>query len=227
MSILSQNRVLVLNKLWVALRVITVRQAIELLTNQNGTKAKIIDATNDFATFTWEDWADIRPSKDDEIIRGVKRDYKVPSIIMVTNYSKLPSYSTNFSRSNIYRRDNCVCQYCGEKLSTENCTIDHVTPKSQGGKTDWLNCVIACVKCNSQKANRLPEDAVRGRKQQDYDPIRCPEGWKGSSPMKLRKKPEKPKAPLWRGDRKAIPNDWKSFISEAYWSVTLDNDIED
>jgi 5-methylcytosine-specific restriction endonuclease McrA len=224
MSVLSQHRVLVLNKAWAILRVVTVRQAIEMLANQESVKARVIDPSQDFATFTWDDWSAIRPTAGDDVIRGVGADFKIPNVIMVTGYDKLPYSSTNFSRRNIYRRDNNTCQYCGEKLPTEELTIEHINPRSRGGQTTWLNCVLACVKCNSQKANRLPEEAYRGRGQPNYDPVTCPTGWKGSSPMKLRKKPERPKLIVWRGDRKTMPKDWSHFVSEAYWSVELENE---
>lgn len=225
MSVLSQHRVLVLNKAWAILRVITVRQAIELLAHSEQVRARIIDPSQDFATFTWADWSAIRPAKGEDVIRGVGQDFKIPNVIMVTNYDKQPYASTNFSRRNIYRRDNNTCQYCGEKLPTEELTIEHIVPKSRGGKTTWDNCVLACVKCNTQKANRLPEEAVRGKGQPVYDPINAPHGWKGPSPMKLRKKPERPKLIVWRGDRKTMPKDWHHFVSTAYWETTLENDI--
>ncbi len=59
------------------------------------------------------------------------------------------------SRTAVLRRDNYRCAYCGQT----GMTLDHIVPKSRGGRTTWTNCVAACAPCNSRKANRTPEEA--------------------------------------------------------------------
>lgn len=64
-----------------------------------------------------------------------------------------------YSKENIILRDNGTCQYCGKKCQGNNATIDHVFPESRGGETSFLNCVLACEQCNSNKRNKTPEEA--------------------------------------------------------------------
>lgn len=64
-----------------------------------------------------------------------------------------------FSKKNIFLRDNFECQYCSIVCQGRNATIDHILPKSCGGKTDYLNCVVACKKCNFRKDNKTPTEA--------------------------------------------------------------------
>lgn len=78
----------------------------------------------------------------------------LPSIIMYNNYHKSPSRA-KFNRKNLYIRDNYRCQYCGEKFASSELTIDHVIPKSHGGKLTWKNSVAACKKCNFLKGDKL------------------------------------------------------------------------
>ena len=63
-----------------------------------------------------------------------------------------------FSRHDLYIRDHGLCQYCEKKVSRDESTIDHVLPRSKGGLTTWENCVLACSKCNTKKANKLLAD---------------------------------------------------------------------
>ncbi|NDH48809.1 MAG: HNH endonuclease [Acidimicrobiia bacterium] len=70
-----------------------------------------------------------------------------------------PRREIRFSRRNVYLRDANTCQYCGRQFRDEELNLDHVVPRDIGGKTNWENIVTACVRCNSRKANRLPEQA--------------------------------------------------------------------
>ena len=71
----------------------------------------------------------------------------------------MPAAAVTFSRRNIFKRDRYVCQYCGSQPGSEELTIDHVVPRSQGGVSSWTNCVLACMTCNKRKADRTPEQA--------------------------------------------------------------------
>lgn len=64
-----------------------------------------------------------------------------------------------FSIKSVYRRDHYLCQYCGDTLTSANVSVDHVLPKSRGGKSIWENCVTACKPCNGYKGDKLPEEA--------------------------------------------------------------------
>ena len=81
---------------------------------------------------------------------------RVPEVVALAGYDRLPEAAVAFSRRNIFKRDHYTCQYCGVQPGTEELTIDHVIPRSQGGTSTWENCVLACVACNKQKADRTP-----------------------------------------------------------------------
>jgi 5-methylcytosine-specific restriction endonuclease McrA len=95
----------------------------------------------------------------DIIWHSPKDEFKIPSIIRLTNYIQVPSRSYKLSKRNVFIRDNHTCQYCGKVFSVYSLTVDHVMPRSRGGKTSWENLVAACKKCNNRKDNRTPEEA--------------------------------------------------------------------
>ena len=136
---------------------------------------------------------------DDWEVHSQKLTLKVPALAVTTDYHAFKR-GVRFSRSNLYLRDLFQCQYCGEQPGTEELSIDHVTPRSHGGLTTWENCVLACVKCNTKKANRTPEQAN----------------------MKLLKVPRKPRINILRCDFKV--KDWETFLGASYWLVELEND---
>lgn len=84
-------------------------------------------------------------------------------IVRMVYRNKVP-----FSKRNIYVRDKNRCVYCD--IKSKNLTIDHVIPKSRGGKTTWNNCVASCKKCNATKANRTPREAKMSIKRMPYQP---------------------------------------------------------
>lgn len=81
----------------------------------------------------------------------------IPTIIKMRYYVAVPYKELPFNKKNIYTRDNYTCQYCGKQ--TETLTLDHVFPKSRGGKYTWENIVACCPECNQKKADRTPEEA--------------------------------------------------------------------
>jgi 5-methylcytosine-specific restriction endonuclease McrA len=134
-------------------------------------------------------------------IHTVRFAIAVPRIIRLLGYDKLPRQDVKFNRRNIYARDSNRCQYCGKKFSTTELSLDHVLPKSQGGKTTWDNIVCCCVKCNVKKGGRTPEQAH----------------------MHLIVKPTKPKRSPVINIRLADErySSWKQFLDNAYWTVEL------
>lgn len=85
-----------------------------------------------------------------------KESFKRPIVIQLNKYIVMPYKKLNLSKTNIFRRDNYTCVYCGSKT---NLTLDHITPKSFGGKNTWENLVTACFPCNHRKGARTPEQA--------------------------------------------------------------------
>lgn len=207
MSILQKRKCLVLNKNWRPISTVTLEDAITKVfsTYKDGTpKAKIIEPES-YQTYTWEDWSKIRPSDDEERISAASMSFKIPEIILLSRYEKLPYPKVHFSRRTLYKRDNLQCQYCGVKPGSEELTIDHVIPRSKGGLTVWENCVLACVPCNRKKADKTV----------------------AQSGMKLLREPKKPDMNLYRFSTYKPVKSWGQFIDLSYWSVQLDNDIED
>lgn len=86
-------------------------------------------------------------------------EFNVPAVIRLRNHANVGPMKIRFSRANIYSRDKKVCQYCGNKFKPQELTLDHVIPKSVGGKTTWTNIVTSCKDCNTVKANRTPQQA--------------------------------------------------------------------
>lgn len=95
----------------------------------------------------------------DVVWRSPKAEFKIPSIIRLTNYINVPTRAYKLSKRNIFIRDNFQCQYCMKHFSQFSLTVDHVLPVSRGGKTTWENLVAACKRCNNRKDNKTPEEA--------------------------------------------------------------------
>lgn len=83
----------------------------------------------------------------------------VPSVIRLLEYRRIPRQTRALSRKNILLRDRFTCQYCGHVFSASELTLDHVMPRSRGGKSSWENLVTSCRRCNNHKGDRLPDEA--------------------------------------------------------------------
>jgi 5-methylcytosine-specific restriction endonuclease McrA len=224
-SIAFENRrVLVLNKNWFPIGIESLRDAILKLFSchhDGHPKARIIDP-QDYQTFTWADWAKLRPEDESNIISSVKQSFKVPTVIQLCRYDKMPHQQVRFSRRSLFRRDDYRCQYCGCRPGTAELTVDHIIPRSAGGLTTWDNCVSACVQCNTQKSNRRPEEAFKYDLSSERQKL-----WRGPTPMKLLSKPKKPRLMLGKKDKEIYLTDWSHFMSEVYFEVELDNDMKE
>lgn len=129
-------------------------------------KARVLDSET-WQMYPWEDpdnkgmgWIDMEPKEGEAVIRaGCGRRIRAPEIIVVANYQQIPKNQLNFNRKNLFRRDNDTCQYCGIKPGVSQLSVEHVIPKSRGGKNNWENCVVACFDCNQKKKDRTPEEA--------------------------------------------------------------------
>lgn len=95
----------------------------------------------------------------DREVRSVSLVVKVPAVVRLLRYISLGKRRPPLTRTNLLARDHYQCQYCGTGLHSNESTIDHVLPRSQGGTTTWLNVVIACHGCNRKKGGRTPQQA--------------------------------------------------------------------
>lgn len=102
--------------------------------------------------------------KDDFIAGANGKRYQIPAVVKTNRYFKFHHQTVNFSRKNLFIRDNYTCQYCHSQKDINHLTYDHVIPKSiwdrkHGSPTCWTNIVTACVACNRKKANKTPQQA--------------------------------------------------------------------
>lgn len=100
-------------------------------------------------------------------LRSVSREFRYPSIIRLNRFVNLPFKRVALSRVNIYKRDGQACVYCGHK---DNLTLDHVLPRSRGGRDSWDNLVTACQRCNTEKGDRTPEEAEMVMRHKPFRP---------------------------------------------------------
>ena len=203
-SALDAN-VLVLNKLYLPIHIVPARRAFALLCRE---VAEVVCLEDDrFETFDFESWCELSalrdefPADDHDYVRTVNFEIRVPKIVRLLVYDRLPERAVKFNRRNVYARDESRCQYCGKRFPTSELTLDHVVPRSRGGHSTWHNLVCCCVACNARKGGRLPQE----------------------SGLKLIRKPYKPRrSPLIRLTiRDEKYRSWRHFVDEAYWSVEL------
>ena len=91
------------------------------------------------------------------VVQSVSRAYPAPSIIRLDQMIKRPRPTVKLTKPEIFRRDNYICQYCGQKV--DRLTIDHVTPRHLGGLHVWENLVTACSSCNHKKGGKTTKQA--------------------------------------------------------------------
>jgi len=197
--------VLVLNKHYMAIRIIGARRAFSLLFRD---LAEVVSIEQDsYSNFDFESWCEVSQFKRNfepdghDWVSTVNFHIAVPRIIRLLFYDRLPRTEVKFNRRNIFARDKNHCQFCGKRYPTTELSLDHIIPKSMGGKSVWENVVCACTKCNVKKGGQTPRQAG----------------------MTLIQKPVRPKRnPLVHvhlGHKRY--SSWKQFLDNAYWSVEL------
>ncbi len=203
-AVLLNRKCLVLNKNWSAIGAIPVEDAICKVFstyNDGSPKARIIEPES-FQTFTWADWSRLKPQEGEDCFSASQTYFRIPEIILLSKYEKLPRPKAHFSRRTLYKRDKMQCQYCGCKPGSEELTVDHVNPRCLGGGTTWENCVLCCVACNRKKADKTLAQCK----------------------MKLLKEPKKPDMSMFKFETLKPVKSWQAFLGQAYWNVELEND---
>lgn len=201
--------VLVLNRGFSAISVVTVMDAISSVYTD-----KSIFVDQDYIQYQWSEWAQVKKvdieiakSDPDNHIQMGTYGIKLPQVMLLKSYSKIPQQAVRLTRRNIYIRDGGRCQYTGKRLKTSEITLDHVVPRCKGGKNTWQNLVIASLSANTKKGGMTPQQAK----------------------MKLLKTPCAPKwDPIYITGIRNCPQSWKNFIStknwdECYWDVELED----
>ena len=200
MSALLEERVLVLNRYWQAVNVCSVRRAFALL--YTGRAQVVCDDDGTFSTFGFQQWRDYSSRNPaDDAVRTVSFRVRIPRVILLLFFDRVPRKEVKFTRTNVFQRDGNVCQYCGQRFDRKDLTLDHVVPRDRGGHTAWTNVVSSCVPCNSQKRNRTPREAG----------------------MELIRPPRRPR---WRpfvqvSIRRPTERAWNKLLDPSFWSVEL------
>jgi 5-methylcytosine-specific restriction endonuclease McrA len=215
-----RHPVLVLDALRQAVYSVALPRALQLVYNE---RADFIDEYDQARSFDqWvDDWQaakDLCIASEKEVIKLGRGEMPVPHVIALRHYNHMATCSrldgkngklpARFSRLNLFIRDRNKCQYCGaSEEDGADLNIDHVVPRSKGGRTEWTNIVLSCISCNNKKQDKTLEQ----------------------SGMKLARKPYVPTSAEIRNNRRArkihapteIPQQWERFLSRLYWNVEL------
>lgn len=204
MSVLSLQ-VLSLNKNFQPLGFVSLKNAIESVFTE---RAEIIEKEDNgylsnYDVHSWLELSQIKKElQEDEIwVNSEDPVFLVPKVIRYLNYNKEKRFKVKLSRRNIILRDESTCIYCDTELSLKNIQIEHLLPKSRGGKTIWTNVGVSCKPCNERKKDRTPEEAKMVLIRKPCVPVFLP-----SSGLEIK-------------DRRYLI--WSDFISEAYWNEEL------
>ena len=162
-DILNRATVLVLNRNWQAINVRTpqdafcqmatgVATALEIELG-NGARAEALRPV------TWDEWITLPVRPQDSAVLTMRGPIRVPTVIVALNYAKVPKKRPKLCAKAIRERDNNRCQYTGRVLRPDEGSLDHVLPRSRGGKDAWENLVWSAKDVNQRKADRLPHEA--------------------------------------------------------------------
>ncbi len=157
-DILNKAVVLVLNRNWQAINVRTPQEAFCMMATNVATGLEI-EGENHIRPVTWEEWITLPIREQDQAVHTVRGAIRVPTVIVAVNFAKVPKKRPKLCARSIRERDGNRCQYTGRVLRPEEGSLDHVVPRSRGGKDAWENLVWAAKKVNQRKADRLPHEA--------------------------------------------------------------------
>jgi 5-methylcytosine-specific restriction endonuclease McrA len=158
MNQLDKTTVLVLNRNWQAIHAKTPMEAFSMMAGGAATALDIAEDGN-MTPVKWEDWLQLPVRACDMSIGTVRGHIRVPTVLVLARYDRVPKKRPSFNARGIWERDGGVCQYTGRKLKPQEGNIDHVVPRSRGGGSSWQNCVLADKRINTKKADKLPQEA--------------------------------------------------------------------
>src|SRR3989440_7905682 len=176
-DILNKTIVLVLNRNWQAINIRTpadafcqmatnVATALEIEREDAAESESDSACTPQFALHTshirpvtWDEWTTLPIRDGDNAVHTVRGAIRVPTVIVAVNYARVPKKRPKLCAKTIRERDGNRCQYTGTLLRPDEGSLDHVLPRSRGGKDEWENLVWADKAVNAKKGNRLPHEA--------------------------------------------------------------------
>jgi 5-methylcytosine-specific restriction endonuclease McrA len=157
-DILNKSIVLVLNRNWQAINIRTPADAFcQMVTNV--ATALEIDGENRIRPVMWDEWITLPIRDGDNAVHTVRGAIRVPTVIVALNFAKVPKKRPKLCAKTIRERDGDRCQYTGKLLRPDEGSLDHVLPRSRGGKDEWGNLVWSDKTVNAKKGNRLPHEA--------------------------------------------------------------------
>ena len=156
MSVL-EHQVLVLNRSWQAVNIITVQAALLMMAADAATGMNF-DGSN-FMPVKWDDWLELAVRDEDDSVGTPTRRVRAPRAIIAVNFNKVPLKRPRLTLKHLRERDNHRCAYTQRVLKPEECSMEHVIPRSKGGTTEWKNVVLADKRVNSIRGNRTLEEA--------------------------------------------------------------------
>ena len=189
--------VLILNKSWQPINIKKVFPCI-----QDVLKGRALFVDENYTTYdliAWIEYSNKKYKEDNTVLHfrlNPENVFLVPELLKMETGHATSYRSPRLSKINILRRDHFVCQYCGKAGSKDNMNVDHVKPRSQGGKSTWDNLVASCKTCNHSKADRTPNEAGLSLLTTPYKPQwnnvlgklagsnNIPESWKNYIPKK-------------------------------------------
>lgn len=199
---------LVLNRNYYAIQITDWKRAFSLLYSD---AAHVVD--QEYRSYDFESWREFSESMPDSLpgespvprffINTPRFKIAVPDVISLRSYEKLPPAQIKFTRRNIYEHYGYRCCYCGHRYKTDSLNLEHIIPRSRGGRSDWNNVVTACVPCNTRKANQLPAEAGMRLLITPSKPA-----WKGPGALLFRPGVE-------------IKESWQKFVDTFYWNGEL------
>ncbi|MFN3966146.1 MAG: HNH endonuclease [Endomicrobiia bacterium] len=196
--------VLVLNRNFFAIQITSWQRALLLVYLD---RASIVD--EEYRTYSFSDWCELSQIIKENpagFVHTPKFKIAIPEVIALKFYDKIPLRDVKFTRRNIYEHYGHRCCYCGKKFPINELNLDHVVPRSRGGKTEWTNVVTSCIKCNLKKGNSLPEEVGMSLVIKPSKPTNNPcLGLILRSPIKVK-------------------SSWQKFIDNVYWNIELDEE---
>ncbi|MFH1379417.1 MAG: HNH endonuclease [bacterium] len=193
---------LVLNRNFYAIHITSWRRAMSLLYLD---QARVVD--DEYRTYSFNDWLEVSQTVQDHsagFVHTPEFKIAIPEVISLKVFDKLPRVDVKFTRRNIYEHYKYRCCYCGHRFATNALNLEHVIPRSRGGRSTWDNVVTSCISCNLKKGNKLISE----------------------SGMNLLIKPSKPRwnrsVSLVLRPHIRVRSSWKRFIDNVYWNSRLE-----
>ncbi len=157
-DILNKKIVLLLNRNWQAIHIRTPQEAFCQMATNVATALEI-DGENHIRPVMWDEWITLPIRDGDNAVHTVRGAIRVPTVIVAVNFAKVPKKRPKLCAKAIRERDGSRCQYTGKLLRSDEGSVDHVVPRSRGGKNTWENLVWSSKDVNARKGNRLPREA--------------------------------------------------------------------